>query len=112
VELSLGAGSARLVAAEDLTSFAVILEGDGDPSPAALAAGGVLGYGDHAWVRTDAVRRLAGPIATPEWEQGFARMLSHARSRGWVDDRQGAVRGHVQRRAAAAPPPVASGEQA
>jgi hypothetical protein len=112
VELSLGAGSARLVDAEDLTSFAVILEGDGDPSPQALAAGGVLGYGDHAWVRTDALRRLAGPIATAEWEQGFALMLGHARSRGWVDDRQGAVRGHVQRRAADAPPPVASGEQA
>ena len=111
MELTLGAGSARLVDAEDLTSFAVVLEGDGDPSPEALAAGGVLGYGDHAWVRTDALRRLAGPIATPEWEQGFARMLGDARSRGWVDDRQGAVRGHVQRRAAA-PAPVENGEQA
>jgi hypothetical protein len=38
-------------------------------------------------------------------------MLGDARSRGWVDDRQGAVRGHVQRRAAA-PAPVENGEQA
>jgi len=112
VELNLGAGSARLVDAEDLTSFAVVLDGDGEPSPAALAAGGVLGLGDHAWVRTDALRRLAGALATPEWEDGFARMLDDARTRGWVDDEHGAVRGHVERRA---PPPatgVADGEQA
>jgi hypothetical protein len=101
VELNLGADAARLVNAEDLTGFAVVLEGDADPSPEALAAGGVLGLGDHAWVRTDALRRLAGPIATPEWEDGFAAMLQFARARGWVDDEHGAVRGHVERRAAA-----------
>jgi hypothetical protein len=112
MELNLGAGSARLVDAEDLTSFAVVLEGDEDPSPAALAAGGVLGFGDHAWVRTDALRRLAGPLATPEWEEAFAGMLEYARSRGWVDDDHGAVRGHVERRAAAQVTRVADGEQA
>ena len=82
VELNLGAGSARLDDPEDLTSFTVVLEGDGDPSPEALAAGGVLGLGDHAWVRTDALRRLAGPIATPEWESRLrrdARVRPHAR---------------------------------
>lgn len=98
MELSLGADSARLVDPEDLTGFAVVLEGDEDPSPEALAAGGVLGFGDHAWVRTEALRRLAGPAATPEWEQAFAGMLDYARTRGWVDDGQGAVRGHVERR--------------
>jgi hypothetical protein len=98
VELSLGADSARLVDPEDLTGFAVVLEGDEDPSPEALAAGGVLGLGDHAWVRTEALRRLAGPAATPEWEAAFAAMLDYARTRGWVDDGQGAVRGHVERR--------------
>ena len=98
MELSLGADSARLVDPEDLTGFAVVLEGDEDPSPEALAAGGVLGLGDHAWVRTEALRRLAGPVATPRWEQAFAVMLDYARTRGWVDDAQGAVRGHVERR--------------
>jgi hypothetical protein len=98
VELSLRANDARLLNPEDVTSFAVVLEGDEDPSPEALAAGGVLGFGAHAWVRTDALRRLAGPVATPEWEQGFAAMLDYARTRGWVDDEQGAVRGHVERR--------------
>lgn len=98
MELSLGADFARLLDPEDLTGFAVVLEGDEDPSPEALADGGVLGLGDHAWVRTDALRRLAGPVATPEWEQAFAAMLDDARMRGWVDDEQGAVRGHVERR--------------
>ena len=112
MELNLGADSARLVDPEDLTSFAVVLEADGDPSPEALAAGGVLGLGDHAWVRTDALRRLAGPTATPEWEGAFDTMLEDARSRGWVDDEHGAVRGHVERRAAAPVTPVAGGDPA
>jgi hypothetical protein len=112
VELSLDAHSARLVDPEDLTSFAVVLDGDEDPSPEALAAGGVLGLGDHAWVRTEALRRLAGPVATPEWEQAFAAMLDYARTRGWVDDEHGAVRGHVERRASAQVTPVANGETA
>jgi len=112
VELNLGADSARLVDAEDLTSFTVVLEGEADPSPEALADGGVLGFGDHAWVRTDALRRLAGPTATPEWEDGFATMLDYARSRGWVDDAHGAVRGHVERRASAPVTRVADGDAA
>ena len=112
MELSLGAHSARLVDPEDLTRFAVVLEGGADPSAAALADGGVLGLGDHAWVRTDALRRLAGPLATPEWEDGFTAMLADARSRGWVDDAQGAVRGHVDRRATTPVTPVADGEGA
>ena len=77
VELNLGGGPARLDDPEDLTSFTVVLEGDGDPSPEALAAGGVGGLGDHAWVRTDALRRLAGPIATPE---DAAFILAHCPS--------------------------------
>jgi hypothetical protein len=109
VELILGASSARLLEPEDLTSFAVVLEDGVEPGPEALAAGGVLGFGDHAWVRTDALRRLAGPVATPEWEDGFAAMLDDARARGWVDDEQGAVRGHVEHRASS-PVTVANGE--
>ena len=98
MELSLGADLARLLSRDDLSGFVVVLEGDHDPGPEALAAGGVIGVGDHAWVRTDTLRRLAGPAATPEWEEGFATMLEDARTRGWVDDEQGAVRGHVERR--------------
>jgi hypothetical protein len=112
MELSLGAHSASLVDPEDLTGFAVVLEGDDDPGAEALAAGGVLGLGDHAWVRTEALRRLAGPVATPEWEGAFAAMLDYARSRGWVDDEHGAVRGHVERRTSAPATPVVNGDAA
>ncbi len=111
MELSLGADSARLLSPDDLSGFVVVLEGDEDPGPEALAAGGVLGLGDHAWVRTDALRRLAGPAATPEWEKGFTAMLDYARMRGWVDDDQGAVRGHVERREST-PMIVANGDPA
>jgi hypothetical protein len=111
VELSLGADFARLLNADDLSGFVVVLEGGEDPAPEALAAGGVLGFGDHAWVRTDALRRLAGAVATPEWEEGFAAMLDYARGRGWVDDEQGAVRAHVERREST-PVIVANGDPA
>jgi hypothetical protein len=111
VELSLRADFARLLHPDDLSGFVVVLERDEDPGPGALASGGVLGFGDHAWVRTDALRRLAGPAATPEWEEGFAAMLDYARVRGWVDDEQGAVRGHVERREST-PLIVANGDQA
>jgi hypothetical protein len=111
VELILGAASARLAEPEDLTTFAVVLEDDVEPGPEALAAGGVLGFGDHAWVRIDVLRRLAGSVATSEWEDGFAAMLDYARTRGWVDDAQGAVRGHVERRAST-PVTVTNGDPA
>jgi hypothetical protein len=111
VELILGADFARLVDAEDLSGFVVVLEGDEDPGAEALAAGGVLGLGDHVWARTDALRRLAGPAATPEWEDGFAAMLDYARTRGWVDAEHGAVRGHVERREST-PVIVADGDPA
>jgi hypothetical protein len=96
VELSLGRRSARLVHPDDMTSFAVVLDDEAEPE--AFADGGVVGLGTHAWVRTDALRRLAGPAATPAWEDSFAAMLDLARSRGCVDDELGAVRGHVERR--------------
>jgi hypothetical protein len=98
LELSLGRESARLVDLEDMTGFAVVVEGAAEPTAEALADSGIVGLGTHAWVRTDALRRLAGPAATPAWEDSFAAMLDSARSRGWVDDELGAVRGHVERR--------------
>ena len=111
MELILGADFARPVDSEDLSGFVVVLEGDEDPGAEALAAGGVLGLGDHVWVLTYALRRLAGPAATPEWENGFAAMRDYARTRGWVDDEHGAVRGHVERREST-PVIVADGDPA
>jgi hypothetical protein len=103
MELTLDTHSAHLVDPDDHTGFAVVITCDGEPAAAALAAGGVVGLGDHAWVRTDALRRLAGSAATGEWERSFDAMLDHARTRGWVDDELGTVRGHVERRALRTP---------
>ena len=103
MELALDTSSAHLVDPDDHTGFAVVIECDGEPGAAALASGGVVGLGDHAWVRTDALRRLAGPAATSEWERSFVAMLEYARTRGWVDDEHGAVHGHVERRALRTP---------
>ena len=78
MELILGASSARLLEPEDLTRFAVVLEDGVAPGPEALAEGGVLGFGDHAWVRTDALRRLAQVVEAQQ--DGVAQPAAHAGS--------------------------------
>ena len=87
---------ARLVDAEDFKSFKVVLR-DAKPSLGErLAPVGVARVDEHAWVRVEALRRLAGPGATPAWEESLASMLEFARSRGWVDDETDSVRAHVE----------------
>jgi hypothetical protein len=100
MELTLDTSSARLVDPDDHTSFAVFIECDGEPGAAALASGGVVGLGDHAWVRTDALRRLAGAAATSEWERSFVAMLDYAHAR--VGRRRARRRARPRRAACAA----------
>ena len=88
---------ARLVDPGDFTSFKVVLRGAGPPLAERLAPIGVARVDEHAWVRVDALRRLAGEAATPAWEESLSSMLEFARSRGWVDDDLDAVRAHVER---------------
>ena len=49
-------------------------------------------------MRIAALREFAGSAVGPDWEAGLSSMIDYARSRGWVDDDLGAVRGHVERR--------------
>ena len=87
---------ARLVDPEDFTSFKVVVH-DAKPSlEGRLATVGVARVDEHAWVRVDALRRLAGSAATPAWEESLEAMLEFARSRGWVDDETDSVRAHVE----------------
>jgi len=72
--------------------------GGGAEESEALDAVGIARLEEHAWVRVGALRELAGSRATAEWEASLASMLDFARSRGWVDEEQDAVRGHVERR--------------
>lgn len=97
IDLRGEAADARLVDPENFTAFKVVVH-DATPSlEERLASLGVARVDEHVWVRVDTLRRLAGPAATPAWEESLASMLEFARSRGWVDDETDSVRAHVER---------------
>ena len=100
VEIDLRGASprARLVDPDDFKGFKVVLIDDGTAMGDRLAPVGVARVDEHAWVRIEELERLAGPSATAEWRESLAGMLDFARSKGWVDEELGAVRGHIERR--------------
>ena len=76
----------------DFKGFKVVVEsGDGS----GLFSVGRLAHRDTAWITAEAVRRLAGDAATPEWEDGFQAMLDYAKTKGWIDD-TGDIQAHVE----------------
>lgn len=82
----------RLDDADDFKGFKVVVEsGDGS----GLFAVGRLAHRDTAWINADAVRRMAGDAATPQWEDGFTAMLDYAKTKGWLDD-GGDIQAHVE----------------
>lgn len=88
----------RLLDPDELRSFAVaVVEPEDHPAPA-WPDDVVARHEEHAWIRIDALRALAAPHVEAGWDEEFGKMLAFARSRGWVDDQLGAVRGHVVRR--------------
>jgi hypothetical protein len=93
-----GEARARLVDPDDFSAFAVVIVDDAPSTADRLAPAGIARLDEHAWVRLDALRELAGEAASPAWEASLASMLEFARPHGWVDDELGAVRGHVERR--------------
>jgi hypothetical protein len=93
VRLDPDGATSRLLEPEVFTAFKVVLHGGG---PSLAEAAGVARVDEHAWIRIDALRELAGPAATPAWEESFQGMLAYARSKGWVDDELAAVRAHVE----------------
>ncbi len=50
---------------------------------------------DHVYVRPEEIRRLAGDRADAAWLEEFERMVSFAKSKGWVRE-DGAIRAHVE----------------
>ncbi|AGP61326.1 hypothetical protein [Streptomyces rapamycinicus] len=73
---------------DDFRAFKlVVLSPDGRPDGLedALRDVGSIGPDGHAYLRIDAVRRLAGNTAEdPAWTTAFDQMIDYARSRGWV----------------------------
>jgi len=97
IDLSAESARARLAEPDDFTAFKVVLRDSGPSVAERVEAIGVARLDEHAWVRVDALRELAGASATPEWEESLASMLEFARSRGWVDDELDSIRAHVER---------------
>lgn len=51
---------------------------------------------EHAYVGVDALRNLAGAVASdPDWSANLGKMLTYAESKGWVRE-DGAIRAHVE----------------
>jgi hypothetical protein len=83
---------------DNFTRFSVAVEGDGDLAGVVHASGlGRLKDGEHVVVDPVALRALAGPAATDEWDEGLVGMLSYAAGKGWVEP-DGGVLAHVERR--------------
>jgi hypothetical protein len=84
---------------DDFTRFSVAVEGEGDLAEVVRQSGlgRVKEDGEHVAVDPVALRALAGPGATLQWEQGFAGMCDYAAGKGWVED-DGGIVAHVERR--------------
>jgi hypothetical protein len=88
--------------ADNFREFKVTADGerDADRLAAAITPIGRMDGLDHVWLKPDGVAALSGARPSdPAWEKSFAGMLEHAAGHGWVDER-GAVRAHVEWRAA------------
>lgn len=79
---------------EDFGRFHVESRGTGDLA-AALAPHGTV-EGEHAWIRLDAVERLAGEV-DDGWRRGFREMTAYAREHGFLSEGGTAIRAHVER---------------
>lgn len=86
----------------DFTRFSVATEGDGDLSDLTEVVrqsglGRLKDDGEHVIVDPVALRALAGPAATDEWDEGFAGMCEYAAGRGWVEA-DGGIVAHIEQR--------------
>ena len=84
---------------DDFGRFSVAVEGEGDLAEVVRQSG--LGRlkddGEHVVVDPVALRALAGPAATDDWEEGFSGMCAYAAGKGWVEA-DGGVLAHVEPR--------------
>ena len=96
IEVHADGAEARLAEPDDFKGFKVVLRDNRASLAERVASVGVARLDEHAWIRVDALRELAGAAATPEWEASLAGMLEYARSKGWVDDDLDAIRAHVE----------------
>lgn len=83
----------------DFARFSVATEGRGDLAEVVRQSG--LGRlkddGEHVVVDPIALRALAGPAATDQWDEGFAGMCEYAAGKGWVEA-DGGIVAHIEPR--------------
>jgi len=96
VDLTADEQRPRLVDASDVQSCTLVLVGPEAP----VLPRGIARVEEHAWVRVETIRELAG-------ERTAAALVEQARAGGWLDERLGAVRARCERRAAPTPPAIA-----
>jgi hypothetical protein len=61
-----------------------------------LEAAGLRPDGEHVWMPSALIRKLAGEHVTEEWESNFAGMVRYAASKGWYDADGDAIRAHLE----------------
>jgi hypothetical protein len=89
----------RLVAPDDFCTFKVVVRGSGDSrllADALASCGRLDPSNDHAWIRVDELRRLAGARAEVQaWRDQFDAMVEYAAGQGWLSPSGGELRAHV-----------------
>jgi hypothetical protein len=97
IVIDLSESRVHLVDPADFSRFSVGVEGEGDLAEVVRQAG--LGHlkddGEHVVVDPVALRALAGPAATDEWDEGFAGMCAYAADKGWVEP-DGGIVAHIE----------------
>ena len=92
-------GRAELREPDEFRGFKIVAGGASGAAALTAALAGIAkveANGKTAWVSREAVRRLRGPNPPPEWLAAFDRMVESVRRFGWVDDRAGSVRAHIE----------------
>ncbi|MDQ8727182.1 hypothetical protein [Bradyrhizobium sp. LHD-71] len=92
-------GNVKLIDADDFKGFKVRVD---DPrasdSTVVKALNGIatVDATGHAWVGEEALRKLGAQAGGPGWQDSATGMLAYAKRAGWIDEKTGAIRAHIE----------------
>jgi len=99
VDLAATSNSVQLREPDHFREFKVVVVGHREERTSleqALRPFGRLDNDGYAWIRRDAVERLAGERSTnPDWSGSLDGLVAYAQSHGWVDS-AGDLRAHCE----------------
>jgi len=92
------AGSASLEEPDDVRSFKVVIQARcaEDKVAQALMPIGRLVDREKAFIKPDAIRRLARGRVAADWGQSLDGMIRYADSKGWIDPESGEIQAHCE----------------